>query len=233
MARSEFIENLRRASRLLPTPQVKSGQGVRVDQHLATMIDSADLWLTPKSVEGFDPREFTDWSQVDQEKLQREVDGFLTVARSVPSKKPATKSQSDQARKHLEAMIKLVRKHLLPEWLTAQNSLVAIATAAAASKGWRVDKDEKDVVESLLGNYKAPRVRIRTAEQEVVLDPIAYFGSGQRGVVDLVVMPTYQTAYFVTYKDGKWRIVSPGKTMHQRPLTQATFVNTIASLRGN
>ena len=64
----------------------------------------------------------------------------------------------------------------------------------------------------------------------MVLDPIALFGSGRQGVVDLVVMPTYETAYFITLKNDQWQIVSPKGTLNSRPFTRETFVNTITRL---
>jgi hypothetical protein len=118
----------------------------------------------------------------------------------------------------------------LPEWIEAQQEMVAEATAAAESQGWYVEKDEKLVRESLLGAYDAPRLRIRTRDSEVVLDPIARFGSGRQGVVDLVVLPTYETAYLVAFKDGNWRIVSPRGTLRSRPFSRTALVNTIAKL---
>ena len=60
-----------------------------------------------------------------------------------------------------------------------------------------------------------------------MLDPIACFGSGRQGVVDLVVMPTYETAYYVTLKEGRWHIVSSEGTFNQRPFNRKTLVSTI------
>ena len=107
------------------------------------------------------------------------------------------------------------------------------ARAAAEAKGWYVQMDEKEVLESLLGSYKAPRLRIRTQDREVVLDPVARFGSGCQGVVDLVVLPAYETAYLVAFKNGQWQIVSLRGTAHRRPFSQAALVNTITKLSHN
>ncbi len=115
-------------------------------------------------------------------------------------------------------------------WLDAQKQMLEEATAAAKKKGWFFEEDEKEMQESLLGSYKAPRLRIRTLNNEVLLDPIARFGSGRQGVVDLVVMPTFETAYLVVFKNGEWQIVSPRGTMHRRPFSQTTLVNTITTL---
>ena len=230
MAQEQFIDSLRLASRMLPPPRVNSDQSGQTDAYLASKLHAADIWLTPKSVEGFEPADFADWPKKEREELAKEVNEFLTIAKQVPANKPATKTQSNQARKHLERVIQIVRGHLLPEWLEAQQRMMQEARSAAEAEGWYVQMDEKEVLESLLGSYKAPRLRIRTHAREVVLDPVARFGSGRKGVVDLVVMPTYETAYLVAFKDGQWQIVSPRGTAHSRPFTQATLVNTITRL---
>ncbi|MBI1902822.1 MAG: hypothetical protein HYS13_17125, partial [Planctomycetia bacterium] len=94
----------------------------------------------------------------------------------------------------MQRVIEFVGEPLRREWLDAQERMLAEATAAAESKGWYVERDQKKLTENLLGAYKAPRLRIRTQDNEVVLDPIACFGSGRQGVVDLVVLPTYERA---------------------------------------
>jgi len=230
MAQEQFIDSLRLASRMLILPAVSSEQGEQTDTYIASKLHAADFWLTPKSVEGFDPADFVDWPAKKQEELKKEIKAFLEIAEEIPANKPATKAQSNQASKHLKQVIQLVRDQLVQEWLEAQKQMMAEATEAAKAKGWYVEKDEKEVTESLLGTYKAPRLRIRTQNNEVVLDPVARFGSGRRGIVDLVVLPTYETIYLVAFKDGQWQIVSPRGTAHSRPFTQTTLVKTITNL---
>lgn len=230
MAREDFIDSLRRAYRLLAPAKVSSGQGAHSDARISSLLNGSDLWLTPKSVEGFDPADFEDWPKEDREELSRQVTAFLEAAERVAPNRPAQKVQSKHARKHLERVLDIVGKQLLHEWLAAQQELMDEARAAAEAKGWYVHMDKKDVLESLLGSYEAPRLRIRTNDMEVVLDPVARFGSGRQGVVDLVVMPTYETAYLVAFKNDRWQIISPHGTAHGRPFTQAALVNTIARL---
>ena len=79
--------------------------------------------------------------------------------------KPAPKAISAQARKHLEAIIEIVGHRLLNEWLEAQEQMVEEAMAAAKERGWYVEKDEKELHESLLGAYSAPRLRHQDAAQ--------------------------------------------------------------------
>ena len=106
----------------------------------------------------------------------------------------------------------------------------ATATATAEARGWYVDRDEKQVQESLLGSCQAPRLRIRTPDREFVHDPVACFGSGRQGIVDLVVSPTYETERLIALKDGKWRIVSRHGAARAQPFTPETFASTVAKL---
>jgi hypothetical protein len=223
MARDDFFDSLRIADGMLPPMRVLRPGG-------RTTYFSGDPWLTPFSVEGFDPADFADWPKKERERLEREVESFLAIAREVPPNEPATKAQSKEARKHLEEAMRIVREHLLPEWLEAQKKMIEEATAAAKAKGWYVERDEKEIEEGLLGIYRAPRLLIRTWEKEMMLTPVARFCAGRQGVVDLKVSPRYETAYYVTFKDGDWQIVSSQKNLHKRPFTKATFSNTITRL---
>jgi hypothetical protein len=105
-----------------------------------------------------------------------------------------------------------------------------VAAAAAREKGWHVDPDEKEISESLLGTYRAPRIRIKTPDHEVVLVPGARFGSGRQGLVDLMVLPSYERAYVVAFKSGVWHIISLRGTQTKRPFNPRTLVNTITRL---
>jgi hypothetical protein len=223
MAREEFIDNLRHASRLLAS----SGNGGTFGHYSGSALHSSDPWLTPKAVEGFDRKDFSDWPRKDVDSLARDVSAFVDLEKEIPTNVIALKVRSKNARNHLEGIIEIVGQRLLNEWLEAQEQMVKEATAAAQENGWYVEKDEKKLRETLLGAYRAPRLRIRTPLKEVVLDPIARFGSGRQGVVDLVVMPTYDTAYLVTLKEGRWHIVSPEGTLKRRPFNRKTLVNTI------
>src|SRR5688500_9071092 len=99
MAIDKFIDSLRLASRSLLPPRVVSGQGAKVDDYFARSLHQTDLWLTKKSVDGFDPADFNGWPSKDQRELAREVEAFLRIAEGVTADQPAKKSQSVEARK--------------------------------------------------------------------------------------------------------------------------------------
>ncbi len=227
MARNEFIQHLRTAYRLLQPPKVQTDHGSGDNERLSKALDSADLWLSRRAVSGFNEADFADLPNNQGKVLANEVAAFLGIAEKVPPNKPARPDQSAEARKHLEAIIGIVREPILKHWLVAQENLIDEAKKAAKSKGWGVREEKKEVAESLLGKYFAPRLHIRDNDKEVVLDPVAYFGSGHQGVVDLAVMPTFEAANILSYKDGQWQIVTRNNRL---PLTQSTLVNTITDV---
>jgi hypothetical protein len=221
MAREDFFDSLRLADKMfVPVKVIWPGSKVTFFQ--------GDPWLTPLSVEGFDPADFADWPKEEREKLKAEVDAFLAIAGKVSPKEPAPKALAKQARKHLGATMKIVRNRVLPEWLDAQEKMIQEAAEAAKAKGWYVEKDEMELEESLLGTYKAPSLLIRTWDREVRLMPVARFCAGRQGAVDLKVSPTYEREYSVTFKDGRWQIVSLRGKQNKRPFNRDTFGNTIS-----
>lgn len=231
MARNRFVDNLRLASKLLARPRVEEVPWNMSETRSETTKTNSDLWLTPKSVADFEVGDFADLPLSERVQLEGDVASFLTVAHSIATGTTISANQRTIARRSLERVIQTVRKLLLADWLTAQRTMLRDATAAAESKGWYVERDEKVVSESLLGEYKAPRLTIRTDTKGVVLEPIAYFGSGRRGVVDLVLLPAYETKCLVTFQDGRWELVSPDGRLHRRPFSASALVNAITHLR--
>jgi hypothetical protein len=223
MAREQFIESLRMASELLEPLRVFDGRSnVRTHEW--------DIWLKPDSVAGFYADDFTDLPPQERAKLAKAVQSFLSVADEVQANRSSSKTDARKAKKHLVEAIEIVRALLLSEWLAAQEHMISQATEAAKSKGWYVERDEKEISESLLGTYHAPRLQIRNKDREIILSPSCYFGSGQQGVVDLVVLPRFETAALITFRDGGWGIVWPFGSLRRKPFTPVSFVNTLAKL---
>ena len=179
---------------------------------------------------GFDPADHTDRPPEEQAELAREVAAFEQLVRETPPDAAPSEAVPAAARGHLENVQRLVRERLLPEWLAALHAMLDLAADAVRGRDWYIQKDEKELNESLLGKYRAPRLRLRSLEREVFLDPIARFGSGKRGMVHLVAMPTFETAYLITLKAGKWRIESLQPGSLRRPLSKATFMKTLAEI---
>src|SRR5436309_508313 len=105
MAREEFIRDVWRAHRQFFPPQIQTDSS-RSDAHAwARALLNADLWLTPKSVEAFDPVDFADLPPALRNRLGQAVDRFRQVAATVAPDGPATNEQAQLARGHLEELI--------------------------------------------------------------------------------------------------------------------------------
>jgi hypothetical protein len=232
MSREEFINNLRTASQALRLSNKPEGLVPRDNWDLYSVRDSTELWLAPwlttHSVDGFDPADFTELSDSNVKNLTREVIAFQEFAGQAKDGR-TTKTLIKKARTHLETVIATVRKPLLDDWLSAQASMLEQAKTAAKLNDWYAHQDEKEVSESLLGSYKAPRLRIKSQDLDVVFDPIARFGSDGRGVIDLVTMPNYETSHYITLKNDVWWIAAANdpSLRHQR-FSQKTLVNAMS-----
>lgn len=234
MAREKFYESLRRAAHLLAPVRPRAFARDEYDFDPAdgsgTKRPRLPGWFAVGSVAGFDPADHADRPPEEQGELTREIAAFEQLVRETPPDASPSEAALAAARRHLENVQRIVRERLLPEWLTALHAMMETAADAVRGPDWYIQKDEKELTESLLGKYRAPRLRLRSLDREVVLDPVAYFGSGKQGVVHLVAMPTYETAYLITLKSGKWRIESLQPGSHRRPLSKATLLKTLAGI---
>jgi len=83
------------ASFLLPTVTADSP---KVDAHqIEARLRNAHVWLTPKSVEGFDEQDFDFLAEDTQKRLTQCVNQFRDAAGQVPSDQPATEFQVQAA----------------------------------------------------------------------------------------------------------------------------------------
>jgi hypothetical protein len=104
MSFRDFWTNVRMASKLrsprhtvdLPRPDAAT-----IEQTLR----SADSWLTPKSVEGFDPGDFSFLSKKEHKHLVEQVSRFRKVVSKVQPDAPPTKDQLEEA---LPALVKII-----------------------------------------------------------------------------------------------------------------------------
>lgn len=113
MARQEFLDNVANAADFLNPTALADDRRIDAAQ-LAGVINRADIWLTPKTVEGFGEHDFGDLPQERRRPLSTAVAQFLRIANSVPSNGPATTEQSREARTLLVNIVEVVSR--LPDW---------------------------------------------------------------------------------------------------------------------
>ena len=93
MAKQDFLPNFRIARNLFAHQRVET-DGSNPDQAaLERRLGRAAVWLTPKSVKGFNADDFPELGVDRQRELQAAVQDFLEVAKVVPPKEPATPEQ--------------------------------------------------------------------------------------------------------------------------------------------
>jgi hypothetical protein len=80
--------------------------------------------------------------------------------------------------------------------------------------------------EPLLGAYSAPRLLIHTLEGRLLLDPVTRFAAGAQGLVELSVMPSYDSVR-ITRANGAWDIQPDPPDDPSRQWTEEAFVTTV------
>lgn len=234
MPRSEFIKDLRSVAQALDLPPIRSGVASARSSNASTAQATPDVWmapwLRPLDIDGVDLTEFKGLSTSELKKLKTELSAFQQIAEQADHCR-TTKSLINKAQKHLEKVIEMIRRPVLADWLSSQQWMLDEAKEVAKTQGWHFEQDEKEVSEILLGKYKAPRLRIKSLELDAIFDPIARFGGDGRGVVDLVTMPTYETAYYLTNNDRGWWVAPANKnSLNHKPFTRLTLANALSRM---
>lgn len=110
MAIDDFWLNLRTAASLY-SPTV-AADSPRVDTgYLERMLRGAVMWLTPRSVDGFDPNDFQFLDEDQQARLRAVVERFRAVASSVPGNQPATRPQAEEGRAAFAEILQILQPH--------------------------------------------------------------------------------------------------------------------------
>lgn len=108
MAKQEFLDSFRVARNLFFHPRVDMDSPQLGPQGLESMIARAAIWLTPKSVSGFDPADFPELGVEGQRELEAAVSDFLAVAHLVPPEEPANPEQLAKARDAFAKMLEIL-----------------------------------------------------------------------------------------------------------------------------
>ncbi len=98
MAISEFWLNLKTAASLFAPATVQTDSKQLDPNGIERTIDRAVIWLTPRSVAGYDPNDFMFLDEQKQADLRTAIERFLEVAKTVPGAKPAAREQETKAR---------------------------------------------------------------------------------------------------------------------------------------
>lgn len=91
------------------------------------------------------------------------------------------------------------------DWIRAVETLVCSAATICKQHDWAARQSEKTLVDDRIGSHELPRLLFHDGEDQFLLDPIARFVPGADGLVDLGILPVYETVMIVRAGED-WRI---------------------------
>jgi hypothetical protein len=116
MAKQDFLTNFRIARNLFVHPRVEGDSPTADPQVTEQRLARAAIWLTPKSVAGFNAADFQELGVDRQRELQDAVREFLAVANQVPADQRATVPQYRNAAVAFARMLAILEPYLaMPE----------------------------------------------------------------------------------------------------------------------
>lgn len=108
MAKQEFLDHFRIARNLFVHPRAETDTQ-QVDPAAAAR---AAIWLTPKSIKGFNAADFPELGPDRQSELQTAANDFLNVAKDVPPDRAATAEQYGNAAVAFTKMMTILEPYL-------------------------------------------------------------------------------------------------------------------------
>lgn len=112
MAKQDFLTNFRVARNLFYHGRVYTDTSHLDSTALEDMLGRAAIWLTPKSVSGFEPKDFSELGPGKRAELENAVKDFLRVAKKVPPDKPATAEQLRNAKSAFAKILSILEPYL-------------------------------------------------------------------------------------------------------------------------
>src|SRR4051812_2966395 len=76
-------------------------------------------------------------------------------------------------------------------WVEAVNALARDVEDWSHEHGWLAVQSEHQLSEAKIGPYTIPQLEIHGPEDKLILEPIARYGPGADGRVDLYAYPSY------------------------------------------
>jgi hypothetical protein len=111
-SKEKFLANFRVARNLFFHPRVEADSSTIDTTSISDVLTRGAIWLTPKSVEGFNSADFPELKTDRQTKLLNAVQAFKTVANQVPADKPPTKEQYGKAATAFIAILNILNLYL-------------------------------------------------------------------------------------------------------------------------
>jgi|GEM_PF-632307 len=106
----------------------------------------------------------------------------------------------------LETRMEQSRRNWERSTLMLADEVQSWAEQEAAARGWRVEREEKELAEEVVGGaYRVPVVTINAPQGRLILEPIARGTVGAQGRVDLYAWPSLFRVMLLHKPRGKDR----------------------------
>jgi hypothetical protein len=118
---------------------------------------------------------------------------------------------------------------LRDEWVRDVAALMQEAKHWCDNRDWVARLKPKQAIDRFLGTFQVDQLYFRTETTPLLVDPVARFAVGASGLIDLLVIPTYESA-MITRVGGEWFIQGlPGKNARQK-WSEKAFAAAVAKL---
>jgi len=204
--REKFILDVRRSARTVQKSEVEADSDAMDADAITKILHRAALWLTPKLVERYRPKDFADWPKEQRARLELAVQEFRKIARQVTQNELVTVDQFMEGTRCFRELVNVLGEIVRVEWTQAIGTIEHQAEEWSAEIGWRTRRVNKKISESLIGTYEAPQLLIFAEPNLYVLDPVARFIPGGQGSFDVAIQPSYYTTSLYRDDSGKWSV---------------------------
>ena len=118
------------------------------------------------------------------------------------------------------------------DWVDRVTRLIDEVERWATAEGWAVHRFDKNLKESVTGEYIVPMLRMRGPHGELFLTPIALrLAGGGDGRVDLEAWPSMNRVRFIG-KGDTWEIITDSNVPLRQSWNRDTFVQLARDLQG-
>jgi hypothetical protein len=118
-------------------------------------------------------------------------------------------------------------------WIDAVTRLIGDAEQWSLKQDWSIRRVMKTIQEDRLGSYEVPQLLIQSTAGRLLLDPVACYIAGATGLVDLFLMPSYDSVTITRYDDGGWHLHPDGDADKSLPWSEENFIATAEMLYGS
>jgi hypothetical protein len=114
-------------------------------------------------------------------------------------------------------------------WVADVERLVSDTESWAHHQGWGTLRELKAITEDRIGTYTVPRLLIHDLFGRLLVDPYARFVAGGDGLVDLCVIPSWDSEMIIKEGEG-WFLLQDDAEGPRQPWTESIFVEAVHRL---